>query len=377
MNTIFKIAWGNTFQNAKRTFAALAGITFSVLLVFIQLGFLQAAKNQVTLLFEYFDFDAVIVGERYQILATAPDFDRRRLIQASVDPNVLDTFKLNVESSRWVNPNTEIESSMLVIGLDEKPAFIVNTDLREGLNQLRDGRSIMMDKFSHEDYGEPAIGLRGLIGNTEAEVTSLFELGLFFYAEGSIATNEGNFTRLAGRSVNDVTLGLIKVKDPTDLEKTVLRIRETLPDDVIILSRSQFIEEEQGYFVSVKPVGIIFQSAVFVALVVGMVILFQVLATEINNRMHEYATMKAMGFGTKFVYGIGIMQNLLFIVFSFLPAFLITLGVFKLVYTLSKLPMEMTPELFAQVFVMTVGLGAIAGLLAMRRLQSADPAELF
>ena len=120
-----------------------------------------------------------------------------------------------------------------------------------------------------------------------------------------------------------------------------------------------------------------FQSAVFVAFVVGLVILYQVLATELNNRMHEYATMKAMGFGTAFVYGIGVTQNLLFIVFSYLPAYAIAVAVFYAVKTGIKLPTDMTFELALTVLVMTIVMGITAGMLAMRKLQSADPVDLF
>ncbi len=377
MRTVFKIAWGNTFQNLKRTFAALGGITFSVLLVFLQLGFLNAAKTQVTLLFDYFDFDAVIVGDRYQILATAPDFDRRRLIQASVDGDIVDSFKLNVESARWTNKETLIESSMLIIGMDDKPSFIANPLLRSGFETLRDGRSVMLDKYSHNDYGDRVIGQEAFIGNLEVEVTSLFELGLFFYAEGSIATDEGNFVRLSGRSVNEVTLGLLKIREGADVDVVVERIRGLVPDDVVVMSRETFYEEERGYFVNVKPIGIMFRSAVFVAFIVGLVILYQVLATELSNRMHEYATMKAMGFGSRFVYGIGITQNLLFVAFSYLPACLMAIAVFNLIYELTKMPTTMTAQLAITVLALSAGMGLIAGLLSMRKLQSADPADLY
>ncbi|MGE4528337.1 MAG: hypothetical protein AB7D00_08235, partial [Rhodospirillaceae bacterium] len=237
MNPIVRIAWGNTFQNMRRTLVALGGIAFSILLVFLQLGFLQAAKTQVTLLFDYFDFDAAMFGERYQILATAPEFDRHRLIQASVDPDVVDTFKLNVQGARWFNPETLLESSLLVIGLDDKPEFIRDPELRDGMRTLRDGRSVILDRFSHADYGEKAVGLKGNVRNLEVEATALFGLGLFFYAEGSLATNEGNFLLLTGRGVNGVTLGLMKFRPGADPEAVVKRIRTLVPSDVVVMTR--------------------------------------------------------------------------------------------------------------------------------------------
>ena len=195
MLTVFKIAWGNTFQNAKRTLTALGGITFSILLVFLQLGFLNGAKTEVTLLFDYFDFDIAITSDRYQFMATAPPFDRIRLVQAKVDSAIEDSFLLNVRSGRWIDPETELESSLLLIGLDDKISFIKNQDFRKGLASINNGQSIFLDRFSHPDFGPLEIGRQGKINNMQVNVTADFELGLFFFAEGSAATNNDNFVK--------------------------------------------------------------------------------------------------------------------------------------------------------------------------------------
>ena len=377
MFTAFRIAWGNTFINIKRTLAALGGIGFSILLVFLQLGFLNAAKKEVTLLFEYFNFDLAITSDRYQFLATADPFDRIRLFQAQADPAVDDIFYLNVDGGNWVNPETEISSTALVIGVDEKPAFIQDDDLRDGLKTLVDGRSVLVDRFSHRDYGEVRRGMEGRLNKLDVNVTGTFQLGLFFFSEGSVATNNGNFSRLTGAKADDVTMGLIRLRPGSDPNAVAARLREALPDDVLIVTREQLFDQEQGYFVTVKPIGIMFQSAVFVAFAVGLVILFQVLSTELSNRLNEFATLKAMGFGAPFIYGIGLSQNLIFIVCSFVPAWLAAQGLFILVYELSKLPMEMTPSLIGNVFGLTLAMSVIAGYLALRKVRKADPADLF
>lgn len=377
MKTVFKIAWGNTFQNTKRTMTALGGITFSILLVFLQLGFLNGAKKEVTLLFDYFDFDVAITSDRYQFMATAPPFDRIRLTQAKVDDAIEDSFLLNIRSGRWIDPDTELESSLLLIGLDDKEDFIRNQDFIDGLRSAENGQSIFIDRFSHPDFGPLNIGSKGKVNNLQVNVTAQFELGLFFFAEGSAATNNGNFVKLSRRTSNDVTLGLMKLKEGADPEMTVQRLRSLLPDDVLVVTRKELFEREQAYFIEVKPIGIMFKSAVFIAFAVGLVILFQVLSTELGNRINEFATMKAMGFSVPFIYGIGIMQNLIITLMSFIPAWIICVGIFNLIYMLSKLPMEMTWNLFLTVFALTLTMSITAGVLALRKVKKADPAELF
>lgn len=51
------IAWRNTFQNRKRTITALGGISFSILLIFMQLGLLNGARRTASMLYDFFNFD--------------------------------------------------------------------------------------------------------------------------------------------------------------------------------------------------------------------------------------------------------------------------------------------------------------------------------
>ena len=81
MFSVISIAWGNTFQNWKRTLAALAGITFRFYW-FCSTGFLNGAKTAVTLIFDSFVFDIAATSDKYQIMPTADPFDRIRLVQA-------------------------------------------------------------------------------------------------------------------------------------------------------------------------------------------------------------------------------------------------------------------------------------------------------
>ncbi len=126
-----------------------------------------------------------------------------------------------------------------------------------------------------------------------------------------------------------------------------------------------------------KPIGIMFRTGVVVAFAVGVVILFQVLSTEIANRMREYATIKAIGFGTSFVYALGVVQTAFLVLFGFVPAVLISIAVFDQTYVISHLPMRMDGELIAVVLPLTLAMGVASGLITLHRVKRADPAELF
>ena len=142
-------------------------------------------------------------------------------------------------------------------------------------------------------------------------------------------------------------------------------------------TRQALLSREQSYFIDVKPVGILFSAGVFVAFMVGVVILFQVLSTEISNRLREFATMKAMGFSPLYVYGVGINQAIFYSVLSFLPAWFGGMGVFYIVRWASRLPMEMDVSISVRVMLMTTAMCIFSAFMALRKVRRADPADLF
>jgi putative ABC transport system permease protein len=172
-------------------------------------------------------------------------------------------------------------------------------------------------------------------------------------------------------------LGLVRVRPGADPAQVRKALRQALPSDVVIWGRQELLDKEQAYFLSVKPVGIMFQAGALVSLVVGGVILFQVLSTEISNKLNEFATMKAMGYGDRHIYWVGIQQALLYAGFSYLIAMLGAWGIFSLAYRLSRLPIYFTADLAGQVLAMTLGVCSLSGVLALQKVRRADPAELF
>ncbi|HFE38768.1 MAG TPA: FtsX-like permease family protein [Gammaproteobacteria bacterium] len=371
------IAIANLTQHKIRTFTAAFGIIFAVFLIFLQLGFLQSVRKEATLLYEYFDFDLAMVSRDYQFLYSPPSFDRIRLTQAKSNAQVLDSFNLNVRISSWTNPDTQITSSLLLLGLDNKPAFILNNAIKKGMGTLDDRRSILLDTYSHPDLGSRKIQSKGQISNHDVVTNNLFQLGLFFYAEGAAIVSNQYFSYYAGRSSRDASIGFLQLKPDSDIQAVKSQLNDMLPDDVYLLTKQELIQQEQHYFVSTKPIGIIFKAGVFIALVIGTVILFQVLSAEINNRMHEFATFKAIGFSNLFVYGIGVIQTLIFALLGYIPALILCYIVFNIIHNLTHLPTMVSFYLISIVFALVIAMSLFAGMITLFKVRRADPVDLF
>lgn len=371
------LAWHNTLQNKKRSFAAVAGITFAVLLVFMQLGFLQTAKTNSTIVYNYFHFDLILVSTRFEALDRAHYFDTSRLLQARVVPGVKDVAALNVSTGRWRDPDNENRSSTcLLLGFDLNPAF-VPPEHAEALTKLNLRDTVMVDVYSHPDFGPQRVGREVSLDGRPVTIASLFEMGVGFQAKGTVITSQETYLPLRAQSSRIVVFGLVQVLPGENPLEVKQRLRESLPQDVVVFTKDELVGRERDYYVNVKPIGIMFRAGAFVAFCVGGVILYQVLASEISNRLRELATLKAVGFTNSYVYGVGIQQALLFAAMSYVPAFLFSLFTFKLVFWASHIPMFMTWSLGLTVLGLAVAMTTVSSMLALQKVKRADPADLF
>ena len=195
------LAWHNTFQNKKRTLAAIGGISFSLPLIFMQLGFLTTARITAGLVYDYFDYDLIITSAAYESMDEAGSFDKARLVRARVVPGVENVTTLNYQRVRWRDPaRNYLSSSSMLLGYDLNPAFIRDEEVKSNLNRIKKKDTVMLDLYSHPDYGEKKLGLEYVIGREKITIAAFYKLGISFHASGSVIVNLDTFQHLTGKS---------------------------------------------------------------------------------------------------------------------------------------------------------------------------------
>jgi putative ABC transport system permease protein len=367
----------NLVQHKLRLAVALLGVGVSLVLLQIQLSSLDAARAKVTLLYADFDFDIALLPATYQFLLSGGTFDRIRLNEAAAAADIATTFSLNVDNETWIDLATLRRSSCLLIGMDDPGGFVRDPAIRAGLAALGDSRAILVDRFSHPDFGSLALGTDAKVSDQDVTITGVFELGLFFYADGAVIARNVDFARLSGRPARDISIGLIRLPPGADPAAAKARLIAALPKDVRVLLHDEIIGQEQAFFVSTKPIGIMLRVGMVVAFLVGAVMLIQVLSTEIVNRTNEFAVMKAMGFGSAFVYGVGLVEVGLLALGAFLPALAVGGAVLGVVQHLTHLPAALTPLVGAEILGVALVMGVVSCVAVLPRIARADPAELY
>ena len=111
--------------------------------------------------------------------------------------------------------------------------------------------------------------------------------------------------------------------------------------------------------------------------VVGCVIVYQILHSDVSDHLSEYATLMAMGYRLVDLLGVVAREALLLALLGFPPAFFAGIGLYGLVRSATGLPASMDSHRALLVFGLILAMCMGSGILAMRRLGDADPAEIF
>ena len=155
------------------------------------------------------------------------------------------------------------------------------------------------------------------------------------------------------------------------------QLRANLPEDVEVLTRREVIDGEIRHWVWQTNYGLIFQSGVLVAVIVGTAIVYQVLASEVTSRMPEFATLKAMGYGNSYLVRVMVEQSLLLAIVAFVAGCGISAVLYEITAVGAQIPIRMTLPNLVLVLSLTTGLCVASGIAAIRKAYRADPAELF
>ncbi|MDE2462626.1 MAG: hypothetical protein KGO02_02775 [Alphaproteobacteria bacterium] len=276
-----------------------------------------------------------------------------------------------------MDEKTKHISPVILIGVDDDPSFVTNDAIRSGLSRLRASNDVLMDAYSNRAVGSTDEGTSGVLDGYRVKVQGQFRLGLFFYADGAVLVGNPYFPVLAGTDAHSASIGLVRVAAGADVRSVKSELVKMLPSDVRVLTRSEFLSNEQAYFISNKPFGLIVAVGVVIAIIAGAVVLWQVLSAEIIRRIKEFATLGAMGFSPAFVFGAGVCETVFMGLAAYCPALIIAMLLLGTVEAETHLPAQVSLWLAARVLFIVVLMSVLCSLSVVRRIQRAQPASLF
>ena len=378
------LALRNLLANKRRLVRSSAGIGFAVLLMLVQLGFERGFFDASLGMVRQLDGDLVIISRSNYRFASADPFPRNYLATAAKVAGILSVSPLHAawQSFSWKDPAGDQSYLVQAFAFDpDHPAFLL-PGVTADAARLKEADSVIVDR-----RGRGFLGMASGTGETEingrkVHIVGGFSLGPDFMSDGTVMMSERSFARLLpGNRLSagelPVEFGMVKIRPGADLSSVQQAVKAALPDDVRVLTLPQLIAFERDFQADVSSAGPIFWMGTLVGFVVGMLISYQIIYTDLSDQLPQYATLKGMGYQNSYLVRVVLEQAALSALAGYAPAWLACLAVYRAIGAVSLLPLHMTWELTLLSFGLTLGMCLLSAVLAVRRVIAADPAEIF
>jgi putative ABC transport system permease protein len=384
------LAWLQLAKQKVRFFVALAGIAFVAVLMFMQIGFQDALYASATQVHKNLKGDLFLISAQYKSLTSNQSFSRTRLYQTLGFSDIESFAPLYVQFAKLKNPINGRKYPIYVLGFDPVKPVLKLPELQEQFELLQIPDQVFFDRASRPEFGPIAeyyqqnkpmsleiFSYLGLVGY-KIKICGLFSLGPSFGVDGNLIVSSSTFMRIfQERDANKIDIGLIHLKPGANPKKVLANLSAKLPKDVVVMTREEFINFEKDYWTLRTPIGFVFNLMVFMGFVVGVIVVYQILYSNISTHFVEFATLKAMGFRNKYLLAVVFQQALILAALGYIPAFVISLALYDLANNATKLPITMDIEKALIVLISATLMCLTSGFFSTHKLRKVDPADIF
>jgi putative ABC transport system permease protein len=373
-----QVAWRILSYQKGRTALAVGGIFIAILLIFVELGFFIAVPQGGMLIYDHMRFDLLLASDKYVFQGQSGQFPRARLNAALAVPGVAAASPLYLGGGKWQDPKGGLRIDATVLGVDPRAGIFAVPDIERQSAALERPDTVLLDSDTRPLFGPLAAGRVVDINGRAVTLAGTYRLGTGFLGLGVALASEANFFRIFPQRPPDrVNLGLVRLKPGADPDQVARALRAALPADLRVFTRPELSAHEVAYWTTRTGTGLIFGSGLVVAFVVGIMVLYQTLATQITRQLPQFAMLKAIGHSNLLLDAIVLVEALLVVLVAFFPAFAAALGLYAAIRIETLLPVTMSGAEFGAVLGITLVMSAASAVMSLARLRRADPAEIF
>ena len=274
--------------------AALVGVIFSVVLVNIQGGLFIGLMSKASLLIDHSDADIWIGHKGMHNLDFAHPIPVRWIHRIRSVPGIVNASPIRLTFADISLPNGKYES-IVVVGVDLDSKIYPPFEIIEGpRDALRQPNSIIVDQCDSDKLVDPEIGELREIGGKRVRVAGKCHGVLSFLVAPYIFTDHRRSAELSNDDPNQTSYFLVKVVPGADVDAICQQIRQRLPE-VSVKTKHQYAYESVNFWMTRTGIGLSFGAATVMGLLVGLLMVAQSLYAMILDRLHEFATLKAIG----------------------------------------------------------------------------------
>jgi putative ABC transport system permease protein len=370
------VAWFMLVHRKGRFLLSMLGIAFSVVIMFMEIGFFNGINDSQARLATVLDADVILLEKGRTSLLESDQLNRIRMQQALGFDEVVSAVPLYEGNQVIVNPDTGMIQAISVLAFPPHTAPLKIKGFDKFSDELGIKGNILFDRKSRPLYGNIKTGSSLTVGDTPHKVIGLVDLGPSIRSDGYIIMGDQTWSD-SKKSADLVSMALLKVRPGTNIEALKGKLSALLNEDILVMTPEELRAREVAYTATATPAGGVFAIGLVIGFLIGMIICYQILFNEISDNMPQYATVKAIGFSKPFLVSLVMQQAVLLAIFGFLPG----LGFGSLLYYViersTSILMFISWERGLLIFVLTLFMCAASGMLAVQKVLRADPAEVF
>ena len=381
------LAWLQLKRQPIRYLVAVTGIGFAALLMYMQIGFQSGLLTSATTFYQALDADLFLISPGTLNSGSFQQFPQSLLYRAPGVAGVEQAIpayiaNVSVQKLDGIKP-----TNLRVIGFDPANRIFNLPEVNGQLDKIKTPGFVLFDTLGNKNTGPIAAAVKrdgsqylSLSDfSRQFRAVGLFRLGSTFAADSNIVTSDTTAIQLAFRQINlgEISLGLIRLSKGANAATVQNELQELYGNELQVRTKAELIAQEQNYWNTASSFGVIFGFGTFMGLLVGGVVVYQVLYTDVSDHLKEYATLKAMGFSNTYILFIVIQEAFLLGISSFIPATLLSAGMYAFLTSAAGIRISMTSDKTLLVGTLTMGVCAASAAIAIRKLRDADPASVF
>ena len=381
------LAWLQLKREPVRYLVAVTGIGFAALLMYMQIGFQSGLLTSATTFYQNLNADLFIISQSTLNSGSYQQFPQSLLYRSLGVSGVKEATPLYVVNIRTQRLNGTKPTSLRLIGFNPEADIFNIPEIKLQSHKIKIPGYVLFEELGNKNTGPIAKAVKEN-GSQELilsdftktyRAVGLFRMGSTFAADSNIISSDATVIQLASRQINqgEISLGVIKLKSTSETMRVQRYLQKMYGKELQVLTKSQLIEAEKNYWNSATALGIVFGFGTFMGLLVGGIVVYQVLYTDVSDHLKEYATLKAMGFSNTFILSIVIQEALLLATSAFIPATLVSAGLYAFLSSATAIRISMTPDKILLVGFMTFMVCTASAIIAIGKLRDADPASVF
>jgi putative ABC transport system permease protein len=369
------IARKNLFHDKIRFAVALAGISFAVVLITVQLGVYLAFRSNVSVLIDHTEADIWITAHGLENFDFGRPFSEKKRYEVAEVPGVAWAERYFLGFGYWKTPGGSQETVQMV-GFDPETMVGAPWSIVKGNPQdVKYFNSIFYDEAETNRLGNLPIGGETEINNHRVRVAGIVSGARSFIQSPYIFTSFKNALNLSFINKGNTVYVLVKVAPGYSVKDVQRRIRETVKD-VDVYTSPDFSKKTQDYWMINTGTGVALLAVALMGVVIGTVIVANTIYTSTTEHLKEFGTLKAIGASNWDLYAIIIEQALINSVIGFAVGMAIS---YLVIQAMKKghLPVLLPPPVLVGIFVLTVLMCLWSSVLSISKVTRIDPAMVF